>query len=128
MTIALETQNLEKQFGGLRVTRELSLKIEQGGAKIILPRSQHGHCDQVQALALCAYEMRFAPGAEDEAVAGKSRLVAELHDALDATPRDVGDLAFRAGLGIGTCAAMVIDLELGGLAARSAGGRYVRLR
>jgi DNA processing protein len=51
-----------------------------------------------------------------------------LYDALDGTPRDVGDLAFRAGLGIGTCAAMVIDLELGGLAARSAGGRYVRLR
>ncbi len=51
-----------------------------------------------------------------------------VYDALDATPRDVGDLAFRAGLGVGTCAAMVIDLELGGLAARSAGGRYVRLR
>jgi DNA processing protein len=48
--------------------------------------------------------------------------------ALDQTPRDVGDLAFRAGLSVGTCAALVIDLELGGLAARAAGGRYVRLR
>jgi DNA processing protein len=51
-----------------------------------------------------------------------------IYDALDAVPRDVGDLAFRAGLAIGTTAARVIDLELGGLAARAAGGRYVRLR
>jgi DNA processing protein len=51
-----------------------------------------------------------------------------LYDVLDAVPRDVGDLAFRAGLAVGTCAAMVVDLELGGLAARAAGGRYVRLR
>jgi hypothetical protein len=43
-------------------------------------------------------------------------------------PRDVGELAFRAGLAVGTCAAMVVDLELGGLAARAAGGRYLRLR
>ena len=31
MTIALETTGLEKRFGALRVTRGLSLKIEQGG-------------------------------------------------------------------------------------------------
>ena len=30
MTIALETQGLEKQFGGLRVTRDLSLRVEHG--------------------------------------------------------------------------------------------------
>jgi branched-chain amino acid transport system ATP-binding protein len=36
MTIALETQNLEKQFGGLRVTRELSLKIEQGARHALI--------------------------------------------------------------------------------------------
>src|SRR5438477_12745815 len=30
MTLALETQRLEKQFGGLKVTRDLSLRIEQG--------------------------------------------------------------------------------------------------
>lgn len=53
---------------------------------------------------------------------------AALYAALDHTPRDVSDLAFRAGLAIGTCTAIVIDLELGGLAARAAGGRYVRLR
>jgi predicted Rossmann fold nucleotide-binding protein DprA/Smf involved in DNA uptake len=47
---------------------------------------------------------------------------------LDNTPRDVGELAFRAGLAVGTCAAMVVDLELFGLAARAAGGRYLRLR
>jgi DNA processing protein len=51
-----------------------------------------------------------------------------LYAVLDAVPREVGDLAFRAGLAIGTCAAMVVDLELVGLAARAAGGRYVRLR
>jgi hypothetical protein len=51
-----------------------------------------------------------------------------LYDVLDGMPRDVGDLAFRAGMAVGTCAAMVVDLELGGLAARAAGGRYVRLR
>ena len=51
-----------------------------------------------------------------------------LYAVLDRVPRDVGDLAYRAGLAIGTCAAMVVDLELGGLAARALGGRYVRLR
>ncbi|HZS37300.1 MAG TPA: DNA-processing protein DprA, partial [Polyangia bacterium] len=51
-----------------------------------------------------------------------------LYQALDAVPRDVGDLAFRAGMAIGTASAVVIDLELDGLAARASGGRYVRLR
>ena len=32
MTFALETRGLEKQFGGLKVTRDLSLKIEAGRA------------------------------------------------------------------------------------------------
>ena len=36
MTIALETQNLEKTFGGLRVTRDLSLKIEQGARHALI--------------------------------------------------------------------------------------------
>lgn len=53
---------------------------------------------------------------------------AKLYAALDSVPRDVGELAYRAGLAVGTCAAMVVDLELGGLAARAAGGRYLRLR
>jgi DNA processing protein len=62
------------------------------------------------------------PALPDDPVAKK------LYAVLDHVPRDVGELAFRAGLAIGTCAAMVVDLELGGLAARAAGGRYLRLR
>ena len=30
MTVVLETRDLQKSFGGLKVTRELSLKVEQG--------------------------------------------------------------------------------------------------
>jgi predicted Rossmann fold nucleotide-binding protein DprA/Smf involved in DNA uptake len=55
-------------------------------------------------------------------------LAAKIYAALDGVPRDVGELAYRAGLAVGTCAAMVVDLELGGLAARASGGRYLRLR
>lgn len=51
-----------------------------------------------------------------------------LYEALDRVPRDLGELAFRAGLAASTCAALAIDLELEGLATRAAGGRYVRLR
>jgi len=36
MTIALETRNLEKKFGGLRVTRDLSLRIEQGARHALI--------------------------------------------------------------------------------------------
>jgi branched-chain amino acid transport system ATP-binding protein len=36
MTIALETRNLEKSFGGLRVTRDLSLKVEQGARHALI--------------------------------------------------------------------------------------------
>jgi branched-chain amino acid transport system ATP-binding protein len=36
MTIALETVNLEKSFGGLRVTRDLSLKIEAGARHALI--------------------------------------------------------------------------------------------
>ena len=55
-------------------------------------------------------------------------IAAKIYAALDDVPRDVGELAYRAGLAVGTCAALVVDLELGGLAARAAGGRYLRLR
>ncbi len=50
-----------------------------------------------------------------------------LYDVLDRTPRDVGELAHLTGLRITTCAAAVVDLELRGLIARAAGGRYLRL-
>jgi energy-coupling factor transporter ATP-binding protein EcfA2 len=36
MTTALETVNLEKQFGGLKVTRDLSLKIEAGARHALI--------------------------------------------------------------------------------------------
>jgi len=36
MSIALETKGLEKQFGGLKVTRDLSLKIEQGARHALI--------------------------------------------------------------------------------------------
>ena len=34
MTVALETVGLQKQFGGLAVTRDLSLKIEAGAQDV----------------------------------------------------------------------------------------------
>ena len=36
MTLALETKGLEKQFGGLRVTNDLSLKIETGARHALI--------------------------------------------------------------------------------------------
>jgi branched-chain amino acid transport system ATP-binding protein len=36
MTVALETNGLEKSFGGLRVTRDLSLRIEQGARHALI--------------------------------------------------------------------------------------------
>src|SRR6266566_2694081 len=36
MTTALETKGLEKQFGGLKVTRDLSLQIEQGARHALI--------------------------------------------------------------------------------------------
>jgi branched-chain amino acid transport system ATP-binding protein len=36
MTIALETRGLEKQFGGFKVTRDLSLKVERGARHALI--------------------------------------------------------------------------------------------
>src|SRR3984885_13894912 len=36
MTVALETLNLEKRFGGLKVTRDLSLKVEAGARHALI--------------------------------------------------------------------------------------------
>ena len=36
MTTALETKGLEKSFGGLRVTRDLSLRVEQGARHALI--------------------------------------------------------------------------------------------
>ena len=50
-----------------------------------------------------------------------------LYEALDGTPRDLGEVAARAGIPASEALALAIDLEVGGLAARAAGGRYLRL-
>ncbi len=50
-----------------------------------------------------------------------------LYEALDGTPRDLGEVAARAGISAAEALAIAIDLEVGGLAARAAGGRYLRL-
>jgi ABC-type branched-subunit amino acid transport system ATPase component len=36
MSVALETRDLQKQFGGLKVTRDLSLKVEQGARHALI--------------------------------------------------------------------------------------------
>src|SRR3978361_321001 len=36
MTLALETKALKKQFGGLHVTRDLSLRVEQGARHALI--------------------------------------------------------------------------------------------
>jgi hypothetical protein len=59
----------------------VKVKIEQAGAKIILPRSSSGHCDQIQALALAAVHARHASGSMAAPRAGRS-MWSELNDAL----------------------------------------------
>jgi DNA processing protein len=78
--------------------------------------------DAADVLALLDGRLPAPPPAPEDPVA------ARLYAALDEVPRDVGELASRAGLAIALSAATVVDLELGGLAARAAGGRYLRLR
>jgi branched-chain amino acid transport system permease protein len=51
MTIALETQNLEKQFGGLRVTRDLSLKIEQGARHALIGPNGAGKSTMINMIS-----------------------------------------------------------------------------
>src|ERR1700749_255828 len=36
MSIELETRDLQKQFGGLKVTRDLSLRVEQGARHALI--------------------------------------------------------------------------------------------
>ena len=47
MTTALETKGLEKQFGGLKVTRDLSLQIEQGARHALI--GPNGECTMRRA-------------------------------------------------------------------------------
>jgi DNA processing protein len=92
------------------------------GADAFILDGAHAVTDAHDVLAVLDGRRPAPPPAPDDPIA------ARLYAALDHVPRDVGELAFRAGLAVGTCAAMVVDLELGGLAARAAGGRYLRLR
>jgi branched-chain amino acid transport system ATP-binding protein len=50
MTLALETQNLEKQFGGLKVTRDLSLRIEQGARHALIGPNGAGKTTAINLL------------------------------------------------------------------------------
>jgi DNA processing protein len=52
---------------------------------------------------------------------------AQLFRVLDREPRDLGEAAARAGLDAATAMAVAIDLEVGGLIVRTAGGRYARV-
>ena len=54
-------------------------------------------------------------------------LAARLLAALDQEPRELGDVAARAGIDTATAMALAIDLEIGGLAVRAVGGRYARV-
>src|SRR5258705_10969227 len=51
MTIALETKGLEKSFGGLRVTRDLSLKVEQGARHALIGPNGAGKTTVINLLA-----------------------------------------------------------------------------
>src|SRR5476649_445994 len=50
MTLALETIALEKQFGGLKVTRDLSLKIEQGARHALIGPNGAGKTTAINLL------------------------------------------------------------------------------
>jgi DNA processing protein len=118
-----------EQSGSLHTARAAR---EQGRAVLALPGSPG-----TDGLILTGSRAVASVGDVEAVLEGRAPAPPELPEdpaarrvyaVLDSVPRDVGDLAFRAGLAVGTCAAMVVDLELGGLAARATGGRYVRLR
>ena len=50
MTLALETQGLEKQFGGLKVTRDLSLRVEQGARHALIGPNGAGKTTAINLL------------------------------------------------------------------------------
>jgi len=50
MSFALETRNLEKQFGGLKVTRDLSLKVEPGARHALIGPNGAGKTTVVNLL------------------------------------------------------------------------------
>ena len=50
MTLALETQNLEKEFGALKVTRDLSLRVEQGARHALIGPNGAGKTTAINLL------------------------------------------------------------------------------
>jgi ABC-type branched-subunit amino acid transport system ATPase component len=50
MTLALETHGLEKQFGGLKVTRDLSLRVEQGARHALIGPNGAGKTTAINLL------------------------------------------------------------------------------
>jgi len=50
MTLALETQGLEKQFGALKVTRDLSLRVEQGARHALIGPNGAGKTTAINLL------------------------------------------------------------------------------
>ena len=60
MTIALETKGLEKSFGGLRVTRDLSLRVEQGARHALIGPNGAGKTTVINLLTGVLHPM---PGA-----------------------------------------------------------------
>src|ERR1700710_2678158 len=51
MTLALETKGLDKQFGGLKVTRDLSLRIEAGARHALIGPNGAGKTTVIHLLA-----------------------------------------------------------------------------
>ena len=87
MTIALETRGLEKQFGGLKVTRDLSLKIEAGARHALIGPNGAGKTTVINLLTgvlkpnggrilLLGNDITDLP----RAYAGAARAVAHLSD------------------------------------------------
>ena len=50
MTLALETQGLEKEFGALKVTRDLSLRVEQGARHALIGPNGAGKTTAIHLL------------------------------------------------------------------------------
>jgi hypothetical protein len=49
-----------------------------------------------------------------------------VYNVLDGAPRSIAELSRLAKVSVADAAARLVDLEVGGLAARAAGGRYHR--
>ena len=87
MTIALETRGLEKSFGGLQVTRDLSLQVEQGARHALIGPNGAGKTTVINLLTgVLKPECRADPARRQRhhrsagSHAGAARAVAHLPD------------------------------------------------